>query len=671
MKILFTILLIIVGSASYAQLNSTDTAQRFSKANTWWAPTRFLVTDPSLSLRNIIFKPAQYAAASLPTGTTGGLIWDTDSLRFRYYNGSQWIILTTDGGGAVAGVATYNGRSGTVTGIAADVSGVGGWLNGGGSVGGNTFGAATSIGNTDNFAFNIFTNNVNRIGVAAGGNVSIGGQVLVGKTGTNAYIGLNRTSDGVEVGQIKVATHPIFNTETGTMFFQYANTTKMQVGILGVTLGGPATPTANAHFIAGNTGVRQTFWEDGNRLGTKVAGVLQRTADTLFWGISGPAEVRVVVSDTTILVGQIPFGNAGKRLATDPNLFWDNTGKELRVGGASDQGAFALQNTGGLYQNGQVSLRGTELSGATFKFLVKGTDSVIRQIDPANLPVLDTLRFIAPLKVRSGTNVDTVYLDTAGVTNGQVLTFNAGVWAAATPSGGATTIYNGDGTATNRNVTVSGFLNFTGGEVKIGSTTDRGAYPFQNTGDIFQAGGLVQAKSDATYPYSTYVGINASNYWQLGFNKGGATTPTIIIDTNNNVQIGGSVSTNIPLYSTGNTMYVSGGLAIDRGLYTNYAVVTSNTTITNGTSYHTILIDATGGNITVTLPTVASTSNGSGGTGSVGIEYVFKRIDNSVNVVTILAQGSDLIDGAGSILLATQFLTRKLQSCASNRWMIL
>lgn len=60
-------------------------------------------------------------------------------------------------------------------------------------------------------------------------------------------------------------------------------------------------------------------------------------------------------------------------------------------------------------------------------------------------------------------------------------------------------IYTADGTATNRTVTISGFLNFLSGEVKVGSATDQGAFTLQNTGGLYQNGAVkMDLGSDAT-----------------------------------------------------------------------------------------------------------------------------------------------------------------------------
>lgn len=54
-----------------------------------------------------------------------------------------------------------------------------------------------------------------------------------------------------------------------------------------------------------------------------------------------------------------------------------NGSRELLIGSTTDQGAFSWQNTGGLYQNGLVSLRGTALASAPSYVLFKQPDSSV------------------------------------------------------------------------------------------------------------------------------------------------------------------------------------------------------------------------------------------------------------------------------------------------------
>jgi len=65
--------------------------------------------------------------------------------------------------------------------------------------------------------------------------------------------------------------------------------------------------------------------------------------------------------------------------------------------------------------------------------------------------------------------------------------------------------------------------------------------------------------------------------------------------------------------------------------------ITADTTLDD--TYDVVIVDATGGDVDVTLP--ATTLND-------GLEYAIKRIDSSANVVTVIANmGSTLTDSAG------------------------
>lgn len=81
--------------------------------------------------------------------------------------------------------------------------------------------------------------------------------------------------------------------------------------------------------------------------------------------------------------------------------------------------------------------------------------------------------------------------------------------------------------------------------------------------------------------------------------------------------------------------------------------------ITLDDRYHKLLIDASGGNITITLPPAASQ----------GREYVFKRVDASANTVTVLPDGSDVIEGAASTLIIGQWATLTITADGGIQWL--
>ncbi|GEM_PF-6544922 len=93
------------------------------------------------------------------------------------------------------------------------------------------------------------------------------------------------------------------------------------------------------------------------------------------------------------------------------------------------------------------------------------------------------------------------------------------------------------------------------------------------------------------------------------------------------------------------TLYLNGSFGT--------AITTKVATYTPTVNDHTILYDATAGAITSTLPSAV---------GIGGREYVLKRINGGSNTVTLNANGSEKIDGVGSITLSAQNKYTKLQS---------
>jgi len=214
---------------------------------------------------------------------------------------------------------------------------------------------------------------------------------------------------------------------------------------------------------------------------------------------------------------------------------------------------------------------------------------------------------------------------------------------------GGTTLYTGNGS-------LSGNRTVTGGS---NSLTFDGIFNFRVNANTF-----LLSKSTPGAVYTTSV-VGAPNIYQIGY------TPTatvygkgagLYIDTNNNAGLGGIPPTTMPLYATGLSTYVN-GFQNQSGNFYGVTNVTGNVTA-NLTNYFYV-IDATSGNITITLP-AASTAFGS----AMGIQYVFKRIDNSGNTVQIVRNGSDTIDGSTSVSLSVQYESKELQCVSSSAWAI-
>lgn len=88
---------------------------------------------------------------------------------------------------------------------------------------------------------------------------------------------------------------------------------------------------------------------------------------------------------------------------------------------------------------------------------------------------------------------------------------------------------------------------------------------------------------------------------------------------------------------------------------TQVTTVSANTTLT--VDHHAVLVNASGGNRTITLPDATACS---------GRQYIIKKIDSSANTVTISAQTGQTIDGQSSVVLSTQYQFIKVVSDGQN-----
>jgi pimeloyl-ACP methyl ester carboxylesterase len=123
---------------------------------------------------------------------------------------------------------------------------------------------------------------------------------------------------------------------------------------------------------------------------------------------------------------------------------------------------------------------------------------------------------------------------------------------------------------------------------------------------------------------------------------------------------GGASARDTNLYrSAANTLATDDALVVGQSLSLAITTVTANTTLS--AVHHTVLVDATSDNLTMTLPTATS---------SPGRVYVVKKIDSSANTVTIDGNASETIDGATTQAISTQWASLTIQSNGTS-WFIL
>jgi hypothetical protein len=100
-------------------------------------------------------------------------------------------------------------------------------------------------------------------------------------------------------------------------------------------------------------------------------------------------------------------------------------------------------------------------------------------------------------------------------------------------------------------------------------------------------------------------------------------------------------------------------LSVNGSFAAQLSTKTANYTATSAD--HTLLGDASSGNITITLPAASTCTNRF---------YIIKKIDITSNTVTIDGNASELIDGATTYVLSTQYESVTLQCDGTNWWIV-
>jgi len=95
---------------------------------------------------------------------------------------------------------------------------------------------------------------------------------------------------------------------------------------------------------------------------------------------------------------------------------------------------------------------------------------------------------------------------------------------------------------------------------------------------------------------------------------------------------------------------------ITDGAYDSVTTVTANHTASDN---EVVLGDASGGAITVTLPSATS-----------AVVAVIKKIDSSTNAVTIATPNTETIDGQSSIDITNQYASRTITSDGTNYFIL-
>jgi len=134
---------------------------------------------------------------------------------------------------------------------------------------------------------------------------------------------------------------------------------------------------------------------------------------------------------------------------------------------------------------------------------------------------------------------------------------------------------------------------------------------------------------------------------QAGVATGSGTAGSVLFNTNGATERARITPTGrLGVATTGPTSTFDTDGSVGAG---DVSSVNTNTTLDD--THSVVLVDATGGVVTITLPAVS---------GIVRRRYTIKKIDSSANAVTIDGNGAETIDGATTQNLAAQYDTLEI-----------
>lgn len=183
-------------------------------------------------------------------------------------------------------------------------------------------------------------------------------------------------------------------------------------------------------------------------------------------------------------------------------------------------------------------------------------------------------------------------------------------------------------------------------------------------GDGAAAGGLLRLESGAGGATGNGGAINmtsgaggttSGNSGALSIDAGAVTS-----GTTGTISVGATNASAVTVGRAGITSTIAG--VTDLTGATNLgaiATVSGNTTL--DATYSNVLVDASGGPVTLTLPAAASSTRR---------VYTIKKIDSSVNSVVIDGNGAETIDGAATVSLVTQYESLRIV-CNGTSWFIM
>jgi hypothetical protein len=319
-------------------------------------------------------------------------------------------------------------------------------------------------------------------------------------------------------------------------------------------------------------------------------------------------------------------------------------------------GNTTLNTTGGNVGIGTVT-PGQELDVAGN---IRGTQMIDTGISPSNLVYANASQQLSAVTL--GSNLTLVggtlsatgsnyWLNTAAPGNVGISTSNTvGIGTTSAGVGAGLVVMNGNvgiGTwAPGQSLDVNGTVRMTGLTL-----TGNGAA----SGNVLVTNGVgvgtwVPASTLTTSSQWTTTNVNdvfLPNNGNVGIGTSFTNAGAALSIMNGNVGIG--------TWAPTSTLSVAGSIAV-------HTVIPGAYPYTAATNDQVILASASSGNVQVNLPVGAAVP---------GREYVIKKTDATANTITILANGTDTIDGQASVVMTIQYQSFSIVSDGAGHWYIL
>lgn len=350
-----------------------------------------------------------------------------------------------------------------------------------------------------------------------------------------------------------------------------------------------------------------------------------------------------------LAAGSVGFGDGSTIIEDNTNFFWDNSNKRLGIKTSSPTKTLSVAGDVGISSGRLEFLSDPAAYTGSVPHIASYSNQLISNADGY---------------IFNSMNNGTGYMAIDNVGNITVNLLASGGTAPSTTGTPKMVISDAAGKLSFANVT------YDAGRFGVGTTP--------STGSRFTVGaGITPMASNAAQ----------QSYWEPGTYNDNTTAASGTVSTlsanyigqptysatNTGVTIGNASTVRIdrPLSGTNATVLrpyalsTLGTINMGAGVRERVDSVNTNTTLTG--EENLLLIDASSGNVTITLP---AASIGYDAAWKTGMKFSFVRLDGSGNTVTIQRAGSDTISGATSFTLTTQWQERGVLCGGNNLWVI-